>query len=489
MPIRVREDWRELAEEMKVSIVPLLAGVDTLVLSTRNMLCGELVRQISEMKAHASENNVEVPYRIPIGNYVMMVQPRGSRNGDALLLNDDLALHLRFSECKVETMPNAIIEFRSQYLWSEDWESVVKQVLKVLGSIIQGDDLWHISRVDLCVDFQGWTLSERDLSRFVAPGKLSSATYRTGMRVQGVRFGSGNRVMRNYNKRDEILDSSGKRYFFDLYKNTPEYIYEDSEGRIADVMRLEYQMRRKGLQSFSRETGFAIDTVDDFVAAAGSLWRYMTGSKDATGKGWVRLAVPDRKDKTRARWLDDKRWVFLRECVEEGEKITKLHRRKLQRAQGMMSTVAGYLGSVVALLCVQNEGDANDVVSSIVSDRVVGSRVPEKLGDMFHEVIAVANQERKDNGKAPLGSRETLRVVASLMIKSGAIDLDRMKPRVMKMLDDENIVEVITSKRQKRAGLSGEHEYEQMINEIRSAEHEKGYKEAEAYYLRLMGAE
>jgi hypothetical protein len=162
----------------------------------------------------------------------------------------------------------------------------------------------------------------------------SRTSYWRGQVFTGFSWGRGHLGGRWYRKDREIADSSGKRWFHDIY-----WPDEAERARHVDpedptpVMRLEFQCRREALRSFKLAPGGReVSTLDDLLAMCGGIWKYLAGD-------WMTLRTPTLtrtgKPATRSRWPVDDRWAKVRDepfrvaaCPIIRERIRQIDRER-----------------------------------------------------------------------------------------------------------------------------------------------------------------
>lgn len=177
-----------------------------------------------------------------------------------------------------------------------------------------------------------------------ADSQSSRTAYWRGQTFTGFGWGKGHLGGRLYRKDREIADSSGKRWFHDIW-------WPDAERRAAlveaeqPVWRLEFQCRREALRSFkTAPAGREVNSFDDLLAMSGGVWRYLAGD-------WMTLRNPAKqrngKPMRRSRWPVDESWATLRDtqfrpspCPIIRERIREIDReRSISLALGGVSRV------------------------------------------------------------------------------------------------------------------------------------------------------
>lgn len=331
----------------------LLAGVDSLHLSSVAEVRPDLVKDLLQLKEHASKCQQE---GLPLPRWRttmkvngvsvtldLEVQPRGTKKGDLLLRSPalDLVLHSR----PPKNLPAAYVELHALFLWS-GWDyasDVGAALLRDVAAAPESVDV-QTSRIDLAVDFCGWQPDE-DLRRHLR-GRFRRWTkdyepkqdrvHGYGRSFTGFTFGGGALLCRMYDKTVEIR-SSGKQWFVPKWQEAG-YVDEKTSGH---VWRLEFQVRREVLRKcelVTHEMKSAPDGVGstevkrwaDLKKGLNDLWRYMTTR-------WLTYRLP-RTGQKRVRLHP--RWVTLMRA-----KLTPLPDGELYRHQRLWN-MNNYLGAI-----------------------------------------------------------------------------------------------------------------------------------------------
>jgi hypothetical protein len=231
------------------------------------------------------------------------IQPCAARTAPFLLLSENMAVAV--NPAPPRGLPTLAIELRSIFLWQLGAHGAHDVALAVGDELADRQPLLTdggalgpatvplaITRVDLTLDFQGWT-PPSDPTAYTTRASRITPHYDRG-KFTGLSIGRGALMARIYDKTLE-LRSSGKDWFFDVWRRAPQY------DATRPVWRLEFQLRRVGLRSF--RLGRNDKRINDFwelAPAAGELWRHCTSR-------W--LALKTRSSRTRH--LLDPAWSRL----------------------------------------------------------------------------------------------------------------------------------------------------------------------------------
>jgi hypothetical protein len=167
-------------------------------------------------------------------------------------------------------------------------EQDLHRVLEQLGEITEHA---NVSRIDLFVDF----VSNQDMEAWQRDAWVTRAAninhFSEGTIFTGWMIGAGGVIScRLYNKTQEIKKSR-KDYLKELWAEA------GWDGELP-VWRLEFQYRRELLDQFG-------------VVKLASVLRHLNGLWSYATTEWLRLTLPDRTDRNRARWPTHPLWALL----------------------------------------------------------------------------------------------------------------------------------------------------------------------------------
>lgn len=359
-------------------------GVDTLWLFWRAPLSGQTLALLHALQA-AGKGLPDAQWAtVYLGGHTLRVRPHGSQDGSAYLLTDD-AITVKLRPVPMAGMPSIQLELRSAWLWQLGADAAVADAQRVVEDLVPDHVVLHpaamaphVTRIDLCADFQGWdpTAGELVPESFheKTQGKRSDAG---GLRCEankitphlnarrkgghtGCDYGShGSEISGGiYDKTAEIEESSGKDWFTEVWSKSSDY---DATAR---VWRLEYRLRREAVTGFLvppapvpegapvkehlEETSgelvraaagvvpTRVETWADVKASMGSIWRYLTGK-------WLVWRGARTK---RTRQVISPAWLPFHDLDEQllhdGAK-TVLRRKLSKVAPNIVAQVRGYL--------------------------------------------------------------------------------------------------------------------------------------------------
>lgn len=366
---RVRERHEQQEREAGTCKV-LLAGIDTLNMSSSTETAPAVLAELVKLKAEAIEQaqeGAELPrWRSKALGADLEVQPSGTKKGDLVLKLDD-ALVLIVHSRPPRNLPAAYVELKAPFLWS-GWERASDKAVELLREIsaFPGSVDPQVSRVDLAVDFMGWqpdpSLLDHVIGRVVRrdqnfePHRKTPTTdegwwrlHGRGRSFTGFTFGGGQLLARLYDKTVEMR-KHGKTWFVEKWKANG-YVNEETSGH---VWRLEFQVRREPLRKAELvthamknapkgEVGPGMMTVKswaDLRVGLNDLWRYLT-------KKWLAYRLP-RTGRERVRIHP--RWKILAAAqfvdLPDGELI---RHQRLWNEQQYLGALAGYIARELPL--------------------------------------------------------------------------------------------------------------------------------------------
>jgi hypothetical protein len=201
-----------------------LVGIDTLKVGYH--LSGSLTEEDSQALKAAKAKSQERQFDsggcpMAFHGYRFRLLPKGSRGYEWILQNDDVNIQLASEFNDGQSFPEAMVTYRSGYLWRDGWLAAEKHTrtwLKTFLNVV-GE---KVSRADLMVDV-GASLPELDLTN----GEIGGFCLRhdvhhigghaKGRSLTGYEFGAGDLMGRLYDKKKEAI-LKGKEWFFKLWK-------------------------------------------------------------------------------------------------------------------------------------------------------------------------------------------------------------------------------------------------------------------------------
>lgn len=174
------------------------------------------------------------------------------------------------------------VEIRAEYLAREGHVNCCK----FINSFIQRNllDFFRIkiSEIHLCVDVQGADLNPLDMYKFKTRARKksiendydpSNSIHLEGQEFSGLVLGSGNFMLRIYDKTREVNKFKDKGFIKPLkWEQNPNY------NEYKTVWRIEFQLRREKLKHLLDDKNGLLDGFANVLNAIPSLWKYCINS-------------------------------------------------------------------------------------------------------------------------------------------------------------------------------------------------------------------
>jgi hypothetical protein len=299
----------------------------------------------------------------------LVVQPNGSGHYRYWLVSAEFQVLV----ARGGTLPPVYLKLSSACLHQFGPTAALHDSEREVRDILRGQlGPAQASRLDLYVDFQGWTPTELDFRRFVTRARRSIEhfdavqAYFDGQRFTGYHFGRDQLVARLYDKGREAV-ASGKAAWM-------REVWGPRLDPAAPVWRLEFQLRREAITTFN------VRTAEEAISCRQDFWRYCTGE-------WLSLRVPT-SDRQRDRWPVSREWLELSR-VTIGRQENGLVRRRIREMQeGRL--VAGATGYITSLAAVHDVREV-DAALELVEERVVEHL--DQRGMTFAQAVARKQSE------------------------------------------------------------------------------------------------
>lgn len=210
----------------------LLQGLDSLYVAYYlDMVTGRLDwEDLAFQKERLQRTRNEKFAEIELGSERFALRPYG-QNPYAYVLSNK-AFQVAIGE---HIKPNCYVQFLSEALWQFGVNGVLERFDEWCRSLrFVATRPESVSRADWAFDYD-WPTVEFAPEHFVSRAS-KNATWREHQYLQTVTFGSGDTVIRIYDKVAEIGQKSGKVWFFELW------------GQQENVWRTEFQLRRERLR-------------------------------------------------------------------------------------------------------------------------------------------------------------------------------------------------------------------------------------------------
>jgi len=302
---------------------------------------------------------------ILLGSERFALQPYGKHPYKFVLSN--AAFKIQLSE---RMQPSCYVQFYSEALWVEGRDLLTARFRHWVGSIgasfIKPET---VSRADWAFDFG---VPERDFERehFVSRA-TKDASWREHQAEQTIQFGTGDVVLRVYDKVAEIDQQSDKAWFFDLW------------GQKTGVWRVEFQVRGERLKMG------AIHTMDDLTSLEADLLRELATNHTTLRK--------PSGDSNRSRWPRHPLWIALLDAISSMSQtgliqdIDPLAAIDLRLDRSSKATL-GYLKNIGAMIQLRDKLDEPPSLETVIAT------LPKLLRRHHNEIIWNDDIARKVKG-------------------------------------------------------------------------------------------
>ena len=307
-------------------------GIDTLYFSFTQAVSDATYQRLLEERdqAQATQHQRNAAY---CSEWLdAQVYPHGA-NGFGILIDRGGAWAIKVQRGN-RNRPGVFVEVRSLLLHThpEGPLGACADVIAYLRETLYADlppsqlqeirlDREKLSRIDYHLDYQGgWhpTLEDPDeLQRFIKPARAKWSPYYEGTTCTGYSFGRRRIMGRIYNKSIEARHRHNDA-FFTLLAETAGDAFHPEE----DVWRVEFELKREGVQGFCLAAPQEASDDDEVILAeleaedlptlgtirkalhwGPTLWQYLTTR-------WLRVTVPDG-DTNKARWATHPTWAAI----------------------------------------------------------------------------------------------------------------------------------------------------------------------------------
>lgn len=318
----------------------LLSGLDSLYVGFFvDFGNGISFPHLLEEKTKLQESRKDIQ-PITIGHETFALKPSGRFPYPVVLANSQMEVRLG-----PRMQPSCYVRFNSEALWHIGLDPLLIRLRHWLNSVgareLRGESL---SRADWAFDFD---LKEADFGPdWFVTRATKDVTWREFRKVQTIQLGTGNTVIRVYDKIKEILQQSGKGWFFDLW------------GQEENVWRIEFQLRGPKLKDYG------IRNITTMKQHQRELLRDLTSKH-------TRLCVPGN-DSNRNRWPTHPLWVSLQDAVEilpDGNAAQKIdpNRSIDLRIREQAKTLLGNLKGLGSLVHVRDQKDGVPALEDVLA--------------------------------------------------------------------------------------------------------------------------
>lgn len=264
-----------------------LPNIDTLIFSALTETYNQEILQLHEhLDSHqelAKQTNKNVT--IFLGGQSFELLPNGARMYKYILHNNKYEIKLQQLYNERSSNYPIFIRLKSEFLWElrdQAYHESIAFIELLLGKVTQV----KMSRVDLCCHTEKIEMNKLDINRFVTRSTYKEQhidniensnkveVYRTGLEVTGLSFGKSPIRLRIYDKNLEIIQSSKKTWFKEIWS-------EHGVTENDTVVNVEFQLNREFFKAYG------IDTYEQLNNEILSIWQYLT-------EKWIRYVKKGR---------------------------------------------------------------------------------------------------------------------------------------------------------------------------------------------------
>lgn len=278
---------------------------------------------LAVQKESLSRSKVRKPRPIKLGSEEFLLASHGTASGYSFLLENEV-FSVQLGEF---VKPNFFVKFKSIALWHHGAFALHERFMKWATSIgMQPYQKERISRVDFAFDYF-FPEIDFDEDNFVSQSRKDNQHRKNG-KIQTLKFGTDQVVLRIYNKTDEIEEVSHKTWLYPIW------------GTDQNVWRIEWQVRKEMLHHMD------IMTFDCLKDSQGDLLRELV-------KRHTTLRIKST-DTNRSRWAMHPLWLDLIDRVNEMQGlgiVRSLDEKAIleERLRRIAVSIYGYLKRIAAI--------------------------------------------------------------------------------------------------------------------------------------------
>ncbi|MGM0518189.1 MAG: hypothetical protein ACQERD_00940 [Campylobacterota bacterium] len=230
----------------------------------------ELKQEAMAIKNHDNQKRF---IKTTFSNTTFKVMATSQSSFNVVLQNGDISISLlRIS--KTHKNPVVKVEFRAEFLLRNGYKNAIELVKDIINNLFENYFI-KVSEIHLAKDVQGFEFNPLDIHRLktVAKNKtvyhndISSEHY-FGNKFSGFSIGSGDEMLRIYNKTLEISQKKEKSFIQVLSWN-----YNSDFDNSKNVWRIEFQLRRAKLKEYYSQYG-QLDSLENVINSISNLWTH-----------------------------------------------------------------------------------------------------------------------------------------------------------------------------------------------------------------------
>lgn len=241
-----------------------------------NNLVEKLIRLKRESQTKSSDLQGVKDINEYIGNQKFNILPKSVKGFGVIISNSDISIAFRRIKNVLNKNPILKVEFRAEFLARYGYFKCIKIVSDFVRNNLLEVYKITISEIHLAADVQGYEFTHLDYFRLSTRARnsqvfeddeLYSTSFGSLSNFSGFVYGSGNYMMRVYNKTKEIQKFRHKGFVKEYFwlKN-PKYDEKKS------VWRIEFQIRREKLKKLTDKNYDNFDNYETILNNIPSLW-------------------------------------------------------------------------------------------------------------------------------------------------------------------------------------------------------------------------
>ncbi len=236
-------------------------------------------------------------------------------------------------------LPRTILRVSALALWRLGGSECIRELSRWAALVYEPGYKLVPSNVHLCVDYQGYDVSQHPNSHFVTRADtIKRENHATTDALIQLSAGRSNKTRATIYDKSKEITKSGKEWMIPIWEHSGAYRHGET------VWRLENQFGSETL----RDKG--INTLDDLEGKLVDLWSY--------GLDWFSLRVPGEDDSNRSRWDVHPVWRGLRATlcgkVPYQVKRPKRHEQVVNKVRRHERAIIGH---VLTLMHLYGETD------------------------------------------------------------------------------------------------------------------------------------
>lgn len=262
-------------DTLKFHYYPSL-GLENKDIEKYNILVDRLIslKKDAQIKSSDLESTKDINVNLDI--YKFNIMPKSVKGFGVIISNSDISIAFRKLKNISSNNPLLKVEFRAEFLARYGYLKCIKIVNDFVKNNLLFEHKITISEIHLATDIQGYEFRALDYYRFKTRARNSqtfeddevySTSFGSLANFSGFVYGSGNYMLRVYNKSKEIQKFKNKGFVKDYFWLKNPFYDEDKT-----VWRVEFQIRREKLKKLTDVNFNSFDNYETILDNIPSLW-------------------------------------------------------------------------------------------------------------------------------------------------------------------------------------------------------------------------